>query len=213
MKHATLKKLATAAAIILSVFSPAKSQASVDLTPAATLSEAEQVAKQSTLFIAYNNSPYGESISETERLNRLNRINSEIKRVSETYSISLPKVSRMHIVDSIRGMYNPSRDEIVFSTNNMERTLRHEFAHVIDVRLGINNSEWKELVRTMESKYDFAPSAYARNNESEYWAETFAVYTSPNYGKTINRLPAELESFVQKVIARISTVKVLTASR
>jgi hypothetical protein len=95
----------------------------------------------------------------------------------------------------------------------MERTLRHEFAHVIDIRLNVNNSEWKTLVRSLESKYGFAPSNYARTNESEYWAEAFAIYTSPNYAKSVIRFPAELESFIQNVLARMSDAKVLTAAR
>lgn len=213
MKNATLKNLATAAAIALSIFSSATLLASTEFTPAATLGEAEQAAKKSTFFVSYNTNAYGESIPEEQRLDRLNRINREISRVCDSYSITLPKVTRMNLLDSNRGMYNPTRDEIVFSTNNMERTLRHEFGHVIDTRLDINNDEWKNLVRTLETKYDFAPSGYARTNEAEYWAETFATYTSPNYGKTINRFPAELESFVQKVLARISDAKVLTAAR
>jgi hypothetical protein len=213
MKNATLKNLATAAAIALSLFSSATLLASAGFTPAATLGEAEQAAKKSTFFVSYNTNAYGESIPEEQRLDRLNRINREISRVCESYSITLPKVTRMNLLDSNRGMYNPTRDEIVFSTNNMERTLRHEFGHVIDTRLDINNDEWKNLVRTLKTKYDFAPTNYARTNEAEYWAETFATYTSPNYGTTIARFPAELESFVQNVLARISDAKVLTAAR
>jgi len=213
MKNATLKKLTAAAAIVLSLFTTARAIASVDFQPAATLAEAEQVAKQSYSFIAYNNNAYGESIPETERLGRLNRINSEINRVHETYAITLPKVSRLHVTDRNRGVYNPSRDEIAFSTNNMERTLRHEFGHVIDIRLGVNNSEWKNLIKTLDAKYGFAPSNYARTNEAEYWAEAFASYTSPQYGKTISRFPAELEGFIQNVLSRLSDKAVMTASR
>ncbi|NTW55491.1 MAG: hypothetical protein HGB20_00400 [Chlorobiaceae bacterium] len=213
MKNATLKNLAAAAAVAMSLLTSASLFASTGFTPASTLQEAEQAAKKSTFFIAYNSNAYGESIPEQERLDRLNRINREIIRVCDTYSIVLPKVTRLNVLDSNRGMYNPTRDEIVFSTNNMERTLRHEFGHVIDSRLDINNGEWKTLVRTLETKYDFAPSNYARTNEAEYWAEAFAAYTSPNYGTTINRFPAELESFIQNVLARISDSKVLTAAR
>ncbi|NTU98038.1 MAG: hypothetical protein HGA62_09545 [Chlorobiaceae bacterium] len=213
MKNATLKNLATAAAIALSLFTSATLLASTSFSPAATLADAEQTAKNTTYFVAYKSNTYGESIPEEQRLERLNRINREITRVCDSFSITLPKVTRMNVLDSNRGMYNPDRDEITFSTNNMERTLRHEFGHVIDIRLNVNNGEWKTLVRSLESKYGFAPSNYARTNESEYWAEAFAGYTSPNYGTTINRFPAELERFIQKVLARISTVNVMTASR
>ncbi len=213
MKNATLKNLAAAAAIAISLLTSASLFASAGFTPASTLQEAEQTAKKSAFFIAYNSNAYGESIPEPERLDRLNRINREISRISDTYSITLPKVNRMNVLDSNRGMYNPDRNEITFSTNNMERTLRHEFGHVIDIRLDVNNSEWKALVRTLETKHNFAPSNYARTNEAEYWAEAFAVYTSPNYGTTINRFPAELESFIQNVLAKISDSKVLTAAR
>jgi len=213
MKNATLKTLAAAAAIALSLFSSPTLLASAGFSPAATLSDAEQAAKKTAFFVAYNNNAYGESLPEEQRLDRLNRINREITRVCDTYSITLPKVTRMNVLDSNRGLYNPTRDEIVFSTNNMERTLRHEFGHVIDARLDVNNDEWKALVSSLETKYNFAPSSYARTSDAEYWAEAFAVYTSPNYGTTVTRFPAELESFIQKVLAKISTSGVMTASR
>jgi hypothetical protein len=213
MRNGILKKLITATVIALPLFTAVTTYAGVDFHPAVTLAEAEQVANKYYYFIAYNNRDYGKSLPEEQRLDNLNRINSEVDRIHKTYSITLPKVSRLYVTDRIRGVYNPTRDEIAFSTNNLEHTLRHEFGHVIDIRHGINNAEWRSLVKTIESKYGFAPSDYARTNAAEYWAETFAYYTSPNYGKTINRFPEELESFMQNVVSEISDAKIMTASR
>jgi len=200
MKKSLITTLVTTAILLVSsIFTTGVSYASV-FQPAASLQEAEQIAKQSYRFIIYKNSQYGETIPEEARLDRLNRINRELHRMHEDLALNLPVVSRLHMIARNRGIYNPGRDEIVFSMKNTEHTIRHELGHVIDIRKGINNAEWKNLVRTLQEKYGFAPSAYARTNDSEYWAEAFAYYTSPEYGKSIGRFPAELESYMVNVI-------------
>lgn len=179
MKKSFITTLATTAILVISsIFTTGVSYASIFL-PAATLQEAEQIAKQSYRFIIYKNSQYGESIPEEARLDRLNRINRELHRMQEELALNLPVVSRLHMIARNRGIYNPTRDEIVFSMKNTEHTIRHELGHVIDIRMGINNSEWKNLVRTLQEKYGFAPSSYARTNDAEYWAEAFAYYREP----------------------------------
>ncbi|MCF8384053.1 MAG: hypothetical protein K9G39_10785 [Chlorobium sp.] len=205
MKKTFLTKLAATAALVIGSCLPAAVSASAALQPASTLAEAEQVARHSYHFIIYKNSPYGESIPEEQRLERLNRINLEVERIQKEYALNLPKVGRLHMIARSRGIYNPEKDELVFSTNNLEHTIRHEFGHVIDIKLGVNNQEWKNLVRSLISKYDFAPSNYARNNDAEYWAEAFAYFTSPKYGKTVGRFPAELENHLVKVLATIKS--------
>ena len=51
----------------------------------------------------------------------------------------------------------------------------------------------------------FSPSKYAETNLEEYWAEAFAYYTAPGYGSSTDKFPAELESFIARVIDQLQT--------
>ncbi|MCF8217309.1 MAG: hypothetical protein K9I59_10870 [Chlorobium sp.] len=203
MKNLLNTRIATMLTL-LSLWLPVSAHATNAMQSATSLTEAESIAKQSYHFILYKNSPYGESIDETRRLAKLNRINKEVNRLRNAYALNLPKVNKLHVVSRSRGMYNPVRDEIVFSMLNVEHTIRHEFGHVIDIKMGVNNREWKSLVKTMIDTYNYAPSEYAKNNEAEYWAESFAYITSPEYGKSIKPFPAELEAYMIAELAKIS---------
>ncbi len=205
MKRTTLKTLLTAATIALTMLSAAPAMASSTFSPAATLSEAEATAKQTYNFIAYKGRGYyGKKIEKDQRLARLNKINKEVSRVESAYGIELPRVNVLFVTDRNRGFYNYTRDEIVFSTKRLEHTLRHEFGHVIDRRLGVTGSEWRNLVNQMKAQ-GFSPSKYAETNLEEYWAEAFAYYTAPGYGTSTDRFPAELESFIAKVINNLQS--------
>ena len=205
MKRTTLTTLLTAATIALTLLSAAPAQATSNFTPAATLSEAEATAKQTYNFIAYNGRGYyGKKIDKDQRLTRLNKINKEVSRVEAAYGIELPRVNVLFVTDRNRGFYNYTRDEIVFSTKRLEHTLRHEFGHVIDRRLDVTGREWRELVDQMKAQ-GFSPSRYANTNLEEYWAEAFAYYTAPGYGSSTKKFPAELESFIAKVIDQLQS--------
>lgn len=205
MKRTTLTTLLTAATIALTMLSATPVQATSTFTPAATLSEAEAIAKQTYNFIAYNGRGYyGKKIEKDQRLARLNKINKEVSRVKAAYGIELPRVNVLFVTDRSRGFYNYTRDEIVFSTKRLEHTLRHEFAHVIDRRLDVTGREWRDLVDQMKAQ-GFSPSKYAETNLEEYWAEAFAYYTAPGYGSSSDRFPAELESFINKVIDQLQS--------
>ena len=205
MKRTILNNLIAAAAIISTLFTTNVEATAADFSPAASLKEAELVAKETYNFIAYK-SPrnYGKKIAKENRLDRLNQINKEVSRLEATYAIELPRVNILHMTDTNRGFYNYTRDEIVFSTNKLEHTLRHEFAHVIDRRYNITNGEWRNLVQQMKEK-GFSPSNYANTNLEEYWAEAFAYFTAPGYGTTVKRFPAELESFIHNVIVQLQS--------
>ncbi|MCG8343184.1 MAG: hypothetical protein MI684_10150 [Chlorobiales bacterium] len=205
MKRTTLTSFLTAATIALTFFSAAPVLATSNFTPAATLAEAEATAKQTYGFIAYNGRGYyGKKIDKDLRLARLNKINKEVSRVETTFGIELPRVNVLFVTDRNRGFYNYTRDEIVFSTKRLEHTLRHEFGHVIDRRLDVTGREWRDLVSQMKAQ-GFSPSRYAETNLEEYWAEAFAYYTAPGYGSSTDRFPAELESFIAKVIDQLQT--------
>ena len=205
MKRTTLTTLITAATIALSMLSTAPALAASNFSPAATLSAAEATAKQTYNFIAYKGyGNYGKKVSADQRLAKLNRINREMNRVETAYGIALPRVNVVYVTDTNRGFYNDRRDEIVFSSKRLEHTLRHEFGHVIDNRLEVTGREWRDLVSQMKAQ-GFSPSRYANTNLEEYWAEAFAYYTAPGYGSSIERFPAELESFVAKVIDRLQS--------
>ena len=205
MKRTIINNLIAAAAIISTLFIANVEATAADFSPAASLKEAELVAKETYNFIAYK-SPrnYGKKIAKENRLDRLNQINKEVSRLEATYAIELPRVNILHMTDTNRGFYNYTRDEIVFSTNKLEHTLRHEFAHVIDRRYNITNGEWRNLVQQMKEK-GFSPSNYANTNLEEYWAEAFAYFTAPGYGTTVKRFPAELESFIHNVIVQLQS--------
>jgi len=204
MKHLLNTRLATLLTLLLIAIMPAAAHATTTLQSATELAEAERIAKQSYNFIIYKNSVYGQSVEESEKLAKLNRINKEVHRLRTEYALNLPKVNKLHLVSRNRGMYNPVRDEIVYSDRNVEHTIRHELGHVVDIRLGVNDSEWKSLVRKMTETYNYAPSEYAKNNAAEYWAESFAYFTSSEYGKSIKPFPAELEAYMMAVLAKIS---------
>lgn len=206
MKRTTLTKLITAAAIALTMIAPAPVNAEASFTPATTLTEAEATAKQTYNFIAYKGyGHYGKKVSADQRLAKLNRINKEMDRVETAYGIELPRVNVVYVTDTNRGFYNDRRDEIVFSSKRLEHTLRHEFGHVIDNRLEVTGREWRDLVRTMKKEHGFSPSNYANKNLEEYWAEAFAYYTAPGYGTSTDKFPAELESFITKVITQLQS--------
>lgn len=204
MKHLLNTRLATLLTLLLIAIMPAPAHATTTLQSATELAEAERIAKQSYNFIIYTNSVYGQPVEDSEKLAKLNRINKEVDRLRNAYALNLPRVNKLHMVSRSRGMYNPVRDEIVFSMRNVEHTIRHEFGHVIDIKMGVNNREWKSLVKTMIDTRNYAPSEYAKNNEAEYWAESFAYFTSPEYGKSIKPFPAELEAHIMAVLAKIS---------
>ncbi len=211
MTRSTFTSLLTAATIALTMLTAAPALAANTFTPAATLSEAEAVAKETYNFIAYNGRGYyGKKVSKEQRLNKLNRINKEVARVEATYGVELPRVNVLFVTDRNRGFYNYTRDEIVFSTNRLEHTLRHEFGHVIDRRMDVTGSEWRALVKQMKAK-GFSPSDYANTNLEEYWAEAFAYFTAPGYGTSTEKFPAELESFITKVINHLQSPRMLTS--
>lgn len=213
MKRTTLTSLITAATITLTMLSAAPAMATRSFTPAATLSEAEAVAKQTYGFIAYKSAGnYGKKIAKEQCLERLNKINKEVSRVETAYGIELPQVKVLYVTDRSRGFYNYTRDEIVFSTKRLEHTLRHEFGHVIDRRLEVTGREWKSLVKLMKEQYGFSPSKYANTNLEEYWAEAFAYYTAPGYGTSIEKFPAELESFIAKVMTQLQSPAMLASN-
>ena len=212
MKRSTLTRLSTAATIALTMLSAAPAIAANTFSPAATLSEAEAVAKQTYNFIAYNGRGYyGKKVSKDQRLDKLNRINKEVSRVESAYGIGLPRVNVLFVTDRNRGFYNYTRDEIVFSTNKLEHTIRHEFGHVIDRRLDVTGSEWRDLVKQMKAK-GFSPSKYANTNLEEYWAEAFAYFTAPGYGTSTEKFPAELESFITKVMNHLQSPGTLASN-
>ncbi len=212
MKRSTLTTLISTATIALSLFSAAPATADADFSPAATLSEAEATAKQTYNFIAYKGrGNYGKKIDKDLRLARLNKINKEVNRVETAYGIDLPRVNVLFVTNTSRGFYNYTRDEIVFSTKRLEHTLRHEFAHVIDRRIGVTGREWKSLVKEMKAQ-GFSPSTYADTNLEEYWAEAFAYFTAPGYGSSSDRFPAELERFITNVINQLQNSTMLASN-
>ncbi|RNA65644.1 hypothetical protein CR163_010740 [Prosthecochloris sp. ZM_2] len=213
MKRTLLTTLITTAVLMTTLAGLPATAAAEEFCPASTLKQAETVAQQTYNYIAYK-SPrrYGNSIPEHQRLERLNAINREVSRVEATYNIKLPRVNILHLTDSNRGFYSYRRDEIIFSTTRLAHTLRHEFAHVIDHRLGVTGREWKQLVEKMKDTYHFSPSEYANTNLEEYWAEAFAYFTAPGYGTSDNRFPAELETFITNVIDQLERPVMLVAS-
>ncbi|MBC8524966.1 MAG: hypothetical protein H8D27_06405 [Chlorobium phaeobacteroides] len=212
MKRSTLTRLITAATIALTMLSAAPAMANNTFTPATTLEAAEAAAKQTYNFIAYKSQGnYGKKIAADQRLDRLNRINKEVSRVETAFAIELPRVKVLYVTDRSRGFYNYTRDEIVFSTKRLEHTLRHEFAHVIDRRIGVTGREWKSLVNQMKAQ-GFSPSNYAETNLEEYWAEAFAYFTAPGYGTTTEKFPAELESFITNVINQLQSTTMLASN-
>jgi hypothetical protein len=207
MKRTILNNLIIAATLITSLAGIPSTADARQFTPAATLEEAEKVAKATYNFIAYKSPAfYGTKVEKHQRIGRLNQINKEVHRLEAAYGITLPRVNILHVTDTNRGFYNYRRGEIVFSTRKLEHTLRHEFAHVIDRRLEITGRNWHNLVRTMKQQYQFSPSDYALTNTEEYWAEAFAYFTAPDYGKNGQRFPEELERFIMNVIQQLRTI-------
>lgn len=206
MKRTFITSLIATASIAVSLFTAAPVFADSSFSPASSLADAEASAKQSFNFIAYKGyGRFGKKVSPELRLEKLNRINRELLRVESAFGIELPRVNVVYVTDTSRGFYNDRRDEIVFSSKKLEHTLRHEFGHVIDNRLDVTGREWRDLVNRMKDVHGFSPSNYANTNLIEYWAEAFAYFTAPDYGLNSDRFPAELESFISKVIDQLQS--------
>lgn len=75
---------------------------------------------------------------------------------------------------------------------------RHEIAHLIEHRkfLFVDNKWFRILLEIDEHT---VISEYAATNPWEAFAEAFAIYTSPLYGKKLKRLPKEIEEYLESL--------------
>lgn len=101
--------------------------------------------------------------------------------------------------------------------NSTAGTLRHEFAHYLDdVRSGISSGLsskpgdeifragrplLKEVIKELGGKVGSKVSKYAKEDQAEFFAEAFAAYTHPSYGKEgTPRLPPSVEDYMKRAI-------------
>lgn len=97
-----------------------------------------------------------------------------------------------------------------------ETAFRHEFGHIFQTRWS-PAGKWEAVsskaaslqreLTTIFAKKGKAQitkevSMYAATNPEELFAEAFSIWTSPDYGKSKIKLPADLEAFFKKVLPR-----------
>jgi len=78
---------------------------------------------------------------------------------------------------------------------------RHEFGHRV---YRPNKEEWLKLHNELRGNVFFSQnvSSYAASNADEAFAECFAAYTHPDYGKAGVRLPAKVEKFFEQAFGK-----------
>ncbi len=89
--------------------------------------------------------------------------------------------------------------------SHIKYNVRHEYAHILDGKFGITKSDEFFKLRDGLGRKGFAGpqiSEYAIKNSREWWAESFAQYTSPLYEK-YKKFPSELEKFFDDILGRI----------
>ena len=78
---------------------------------------------------------------------------------------------------------------------------RHEFGYFVHLR-GLSKSqanEWEDIWGS-SSVSKSSVSKYAMTNSKEFFAESFAAYTSKVYSSSKKKLPTEIEVFFKKVL-------------
>ena len=117
--------------------------------------------------------------------------------------------------------YARGRWSVSSSTGDLVDTFRHELGH--HIHLGTLDKkafkEWDDIWNTMKARSKSRWSSegihqtiseYAASNEKELFAESFAMYTHPQYGKAGPRLPTLVEDFMKK---HLGTRRALTGLR
>lgn len=108
--------------------------------------------------------------------------------------------------------YSPEEWSIVMSKRNYvassavtpndpynNATFRHELGHAVDTRKGrlSDTQEWIDILSGIDIGRDI--TEYAKVSRKEAFAEAFALYTSPEYGKKVKRLPPTVEQFFESI--------------
>lgn len=129
--------------------------------------------------------------------------------------------SKIEIAARPQGERRPSTGPRAWTTMTRDYVLRHEFGHYVDMVASRfpkdPNSDAAKAAREMRNDFwtlwkqadavfnmhehgrqsrEFQVTMYARSNAKEYFAEIFAVYTSPKYER--GQLPKAVEAFCDK---------------
>jgi hypothetical protein len=91
-----------------------------------------------------------------------------------------------------------------------QNVFRHEVGHYVNMTMHKTSVqyEWAQLWDKTAKTNDRRVSTYAATNVQEYFAESFAAYTHPSYGKTGQpKLPPEIEAYMVKHVGKRKETK------
>jgi len=86
----------------------------------------------------------------------------------------------------------------------LEAAIRHEYGHYLALKVP-NWIEWTDNVYdkiTGNDTFKERVSGYAGTNYEEGWAESFTAWSHPNYKKSKNRLPKEVEDYFDNIFKK-----------
>jgi len=152
----------------------------------------------------------------------------EVKRIVKDDPVEILRIANGKSVDAYGevaktgntvGWYDSSRNTIALATDqktireevktggfvvgkDLQTSIRHEIGHHVHEMQDSKTSEaFRVIAKSKDDKYwEEKVSKYGSSNSDELFAESFAAYTSPSYGTLGDRLPKEIEDFMEEIL-------------